>query len=224
MNWYTERSPRAAPRDPGRWLPTALGADEPRPEQPPILFGEPELARIAAAAAHRARQAADADLAAQSAARQAAALETLAAALAEDRRAQRRDTVAALRRTIDLATALARAGLPRDGQAPALLERFADLLAEVPGPVRLRVPPALAESLRPLLPEIAARAGLAEPPELEPDPLLPEGAATVHWPGGWLEQDPDALAASVAALLAAQVGAAPEPTIPGGDPHDAEPV
>ena len=32
----------------------------------------------------------------------------------------------------------------------------------------------------------ASRASL----ELEPDPRLPEGAAQLLWPGGWLEHDP----------------------------------
>ena len=59
-----------------------------------------------------------------------------------------------------------------------------------PATARLVVAPNVAEGLRPLLPELAARAGLAGSLELEADPRLPEGAAQLIWPGGWLEHDP----------------------------------
>ena len=68
---------------------------------------------------------------------------------------------------------------------------------------RLVVSPNAVEGLRPLLPELAARAGFAGSLELESDPRLPEGAAQLLWPGGWLEHDPATVAARVAELLAA---------------------
>jgi flagellar biosynthesis/type III secretory pathway protein FliH len=221
MNWFTEPA-RSTAAVATPWLPGGLAAgigDVPREAPPPLAFDEGELARIAAAASLRARQDADAAHAADPATRHARALERLAEALEAARREQVHATSADLRRTIELAAALARTAAPAAGDAQALAERYADLLAGVDGPATLIVPPAAAAELRPLLADIAAAAGLAGGLELAADPALPEGAARVSWPGGWLEQDPAALAQRLAALLAAHAHA-PHPPTDGADHAD----
>jgi hypothetical protein len=66
----------------------------------------------------------------------------------------------------------------------------------------------MAEALRPLLHEIAVEIGFKGSLELEADPRLPDGAAQLLWPGGWLELDPSALASRVSDLLAPYGGTA----------------
>ncbi len=217
MNWFTDGArvrgePAARP-----WQPENLAAltgdaaaEEEAPPIPGLFFDEHEVARIAATERLRERQAAEAAMDADPATRQARAMERLAQHLAEARREEVHDAETAMRQTIALAAAIARAAPCATDDAAALAARCGELLTAVAGPARLVLPPADAEELRPLMPELAARAGLADGLELEADPLLPPGAARLLWPGGWLEQDPAATAARLAALLAGH--GAPTPT------------
>ena len=227
MSWFTDR-PRPAPGAASLpWRPGALAGlagdldlDLPPAPAPALAFDEGDLARVVAAAHRRGREAAMAELAADPAVRMSRALERLAAVLAEQAHAARADAAAEVRRTVTLAAAIARALPHTVGDPAALARRCADLLAGLDGPVRLVLPPAEAEQLSPLLPELARGAGLAGPLELEADALLPPGAARLTWPGGWLEQDPIAAAARVAALLDGH-GAAPDhPPAVGADDAD----
>ena len=226
MSWFTERPRPAADLAAVPWLPSSLldGGDAAEAEAPipPLSFDERELARIAAASSLQGRHAAEAAIAADPATRLAQAVERLAQALDDCRSHELQAGAAMVGRTVALAAAIARAMPDRLGDLPALATRCAVLLAGIEGPARLILPAAEAEALRPLLPEIAARAGLAGGLELEPDPLLPPGAIRLIWPDGWLEQDPAALAARVAALLAAHDPPAP-PTRADGARDDLEP-
>jgi hypothetical protein len=208
------------------WLPGSLavaggGATEEDLPPPALAFDEHELARIAALVSPRGRQAAEAAMVADPSTRLAQAMEQLAEVLADRRRHELQDGTVEMRRILALAAAIARV-MPRTAHdATALTTRCAELLAGVTEPARLVLPAADAQELRPLLPELADRAGLVGGLELEDDPLLPPGAVRLLWPGGWLEQDPAATAARVAALLAAHGG--PEPsasTIGADDAHD----
>ena len=162
------------------------------------------MARMAIAVSLRARQDAQAACAADPAARLAQALEQVAEALADAGRRQAQEDATAIRQTVELAAAIARAAGPVDSANSTIADRIGDMLAGLDGPAaaRLVVSPNAVEGLRPLLPELAARAGLAGSLELESDPRLPEGAAQLLWPGGWHEHDPGTVA-RVAELLAA---------------------
>lgn len=228
MSWFTDR-PRVDPAMTARpWLPRSLSvgaeaspADE--PPVPPLAFGEGEMARVAAAVVLRARREATAACAADPATRLAAALELMSEALAEANRRQVQEDAASMRRTLELAAAIARAAGLNGGGSHVLTDLVESMVAgwDRPGPVQLRLAPNLAAALHPLLPEVSARAGVSGSIELEPDPGLPEGAMRLHWPGGWLEHDPPALAARVAELLAAHAIQDRHPAIPGHtDEHD----
>lgn len=228
MSWFTDR-PHATAAAPARpWLPCTLptAVDGWQDGEPPttsqIAFDEDEMARIAAAMSLRARQDAQAACAADPATRLAQALERMAEALAEAGQRQAREDAAAMHRTVELAAAIARAAGPAAADARALADRIGDMLAGVDGPpaAKLVVAPSDVAGLRPLLPEIAARAGYAGSLELEPDLRLPDGAARLLWPGGWLEHDPATLAARVAELLAAHD---PQPPSTATDGIDHEP-
>ena len=210
------------------WLPRSLSvgveaapADE--PPAPPLVFGEGEMARVAAAVVLSARREAAATCAADPATRLAAALELMSAALAEANRREVQEYAGSMHRTLELAAAIARAAGPKVGDTHVLTALVEAMLAacEQPGPVQLRLAPNLAAALHPHLPELAVRAGISGGIELEPDPGLPEGAVRLLWPGAWLEHDPPALAARVAELLAAHAVHDRHPAIPGHtDEHD----
>jgi hypothetical protein len=227
MSWFTDRPHTAAAASAKPWLPRSLasGGDTWRdggpPPTPPLAFDESEMARMAAAMSLRARQDAQAACAADPAIRLAHALERMAEALADGGRRHAREDAAAMRRTVELAAAIARAAVPGAGDSRALADRIGEMLAGLDGPpaARLVVAPTAVDDLRPLLPELAARAGFAGGLELEPDPRLPEGAAQLLWPGGWLEHDPAALAARAAELLAAH-GPQPPPAATEETDHE----
>ena len=207
------------------WRPGALAGAAAELELAPapvpaLAFDEGDLARVVSAAHRSGRAAAMAEVAGDPALRLSAALERLAAAVAEQGRREHAAAAAEIRRTVALAAAIARA-MPRAiGDPAALAERCAELLAGLDGPVRLLLPPAEAEALRPLLPDLAHRAGLADRLELAADAQLPPGALRLTWPGGWLEQDPDAAAARVAALLDGHGAAPATPSVAGAEHAD----
>jgi hypothetical protein len=230
MSWYTDRPDAVAAAAARPWLPRSLAAGddgwhgaEP-PAAPPLAFDEGEMARMAAAMSLRAREAAQAACTADPATQLARAMERLADGLTEAHRRQAQDDGAAIRRTIALAAAIARAAGPAGGDAQALAGRVGAMLAELDGPsaAKLVVAPAAADGLRPLLPELAARARLTGGLELETDPRLPAGAVQLLWPGGWLEHDPDAVAKRVAEILAAH--APTPPTAIDGSEHEHDPA
>jgi hypothetical protein len=187
------------------------------------VFGESDLARVAAATSLHAAHEARAGLAADPTMRLAEAVERMAEALAAGQQRHADADATALRRTIALAQAIARVVAPSTGALTTLEDRLAGLLATVgePPTARLVVAASLAESLRPVLPQIAARAGFTGALELEADARLAEGAARLVWPGGWLEHDPEALAARVATLLAAHASV-PQPTTIEGSADEPE--
>lgn len=229
MSWFTERLGAGAAPTARPWVPlptpTALGAgaDCPPPPTPLLAFGESDLARIAAATSLQAANEARAGLAADPTMRLAEAIERMAEELAAAARRHAEADAAALRCAIALARAIARVVAPTAGALTTLEDRLTGLLATVGEPLtaRLVVAASLAESLRPALPQIAARAGFTGTLELQADARLAEGAARLVWPGGWLELDPDALAARVAALLAAHASV-PQPSSSDGSADASE--
>ena len=222
MSWFTERTfrPVTAARP---WLPPRLAAvdepDEAAPPQPALCFDEADLARMAGGLVERGR--CEARLAAAEAphARQAAAVARAAEALATavDRRA--RDEKDAVAQLVALAAAVAKALGPTARDPAGLAELAEAMLAGLDAPTaRLSAPPATIECLSPVLAEIRARAGFAGILELEADERLADGALRLVWPEGWLERDPAEAGRQVAALLdSLRAGATAHATLqPGG--------
>ena len=146
----------------------------------------------------RARQDAQAACAADPATRLAQALERMAEALADAGRRQAQEDAAAIRRTVELAAAIARAAAPADRPPSALADRIGEMLAGLDGPAaaRLVVAPLPWRNCARCCPSSPPAPGFAGSLELEADPRLPEGAAQLLWPGGWLEHDPGDVAAA----------------------------
>ena len=207
--WPARPAPdRPRPPHPPAW-PRAAGASDvpatPRADAG-LRFDEAELARLAAAAASRAVEAARGTAAALED-RRAAALACLTAALAEaagrraGARSRERAALAALVGAVLRAVAAERTRL---GDARAL-DLVARLLVEPPAGVEatLRVDPVAAETLRDRLPELARTAGFAGALELVADPDLAPGGARLVWAEGWVEHAPDRIERLIGQAVAA---------------------
>jgi flagellar biosynthesis/type III secretory pathway protein FliH len=165
------------------------------------VFGEAEIARVAAAAADRATRQARAELERGLEAKRAEALDRAAASLAEIAASRRREAAGARDQVLALAGAIAEAvAAERD-----VAEAVRGALEALPGApaVRVLVDDLAAAPLRASLPKIAARAGFAGGIEVIADPRVVPGSAQVVGAGGWLEHDPARIRARVAAALAA---------------------
>jgi flagellar assembly protein FliH len=191
-----------------------------------LTFDEDEVAALAAAVAagwsRQGRQAAELDLAA----RQAAALEQVAEALAATARGRLQAHERVRDEVIRLAEAIAHAlvpSLPEDhgGGAAAAVSGLLRTLPDPIASVQVVVDALAAEPLRARLPDIAARAGFTGSLEILADPQLPPGAVQLRWPGGWSEHVPAQVAGEIARLLAAHRAAGPD--LAGGLTADAAP-
>jgi hypothetical protein len=170
-------------------------------QTPALVFGEADIARVAAAAADRATRRALAELERGLEAKRAEALDRAAASLAEIAASRHGEAAGARDQVVALAAAIAEAVRPgRD-----VAEAIGAALEALPGAaaVRVLVDDLAAAPLRASLPEIAARAGFAGGVEIVADPRLAPGSVQVVGPGGWLEHDPVRIRERVAEALAA---------------------
>src|SRR5690606_17752843 len=231
--------PRGGPGRPAPFeLPSLERSPAPIPSEPVLpppapTFSEAELGeRIAAAVAEAETATAArvrAELDASIAARQAAALERIAAELATHQ--ARFDGWIAARATAsrELALALAQALVPRalERQPLADIEAMVrDLLERLEHQPRLTLalPPDLADQGRRLLERLAGQVGYRGELLVEPDPSLATGDARLHWQGGGAERDLAELERAAIALVDAwlpETAAEPWPTDPSVSNVDA---
>ena len=154
------------------------------------------------------------------AARQAAALERIAAELGAHQAALDRAIAARASASRELALALARALVPRALERQPLADIEAmlrDLLIRLEGEPRLTLalPPALVEAVQRLAVQSAAEAGYRGELVVEADPRLGPGDARLSWPGGTAERDLGRLEREAVAVLDAwllEVPTEPRPT------------
>lgn len=209
------------------WPPAPLAASEPvegpsfrepvaEPAPTPgLVFDEPELARLTAAAA--AAAAAEARRAAlqEVAARELATLEDLATTLGALRQVLREDGLTARCQLARVAVAIARAfavGAP--DRASAAVTAMLDGLPEIAA-ARLVVDPGTAAVLEIRLPDLARRAGFPITLEVDTGGQRAPGAMHLLWDGGWADHDPGEIGRRIAELFA--VHAAPQS---GGETGD----
>ena len=180
----------------------------------PLLFGEDEVAHIAATAAHEATAVARAAAARGQEAAQNAALAAIAQTLATMAQGRVADEAAELSRARRLVRAVldAVAGAHLASAGETFLPLLADMLRELPeaAALTLHVHPDLVEPLRARLPDLARRAGLAGPLEIRGEPSLELAGVRLTWAEGWIEHLP----AEIERRLAEQLRAAgPAPSL-----------
>jgi hypothetical protein len=176
----------------------------PRPDArriTPLVFGEADVARVAAAAADRATRRARAELERGLEAKRAEALDRAAASLAEILALRRREAAGARDQVIALVAAIA-GGLATGRDVAEAVGAALEALPGAPT-VRVLVDGLAAAPLRASLPEIAARAGFAGGIEVVADPRLAPGSVQLVGAGGWLEHDPVRVREQISAALAA---------------------
>jgi hypothetical protein len=208
----------------------ATGLDSTPPAR---TFSQADLDAALAAARAEAAAATEigvrAELEAAMAARQAAALERIAAGLAPLQAAFEQALAARAAASRDLALALARALVPRALERQPLADIEAmlrDLLVRLEGEPRmtLALPPALLEAGRQTLGPIAAQVGYRGELTIEPDQTLGPGDARLAWRGGRAERDLVELERAATALVDAWLPAsAAEPWPIDGDMNGAMP-
>jgi flagellar biosynthesis/type III secretory pathway protein FliH len=191
-----------------------------------LVFGEADVARVAAAAADRATRRARAELERGLEAKRAEALDRAAASLVEILASRRREAAGARDQVIALAAAIVGTGATERDVAEAVgaaLEALPEALPGAPA-VRVLVDDLAAASLRASLPGIAARAGFAGGIEIVADPRLPPGSVQLVGARGWLEHDPVRIREQIAAALAAHRSTERTADEPLAEPAHARPA
>jgi hypothetical protein len=193
----------------------------PRPDArpvPPLVFGEADIARVAAAAADRAARRTRAELARGLEAKRAEALDRAASSLAGILASRQHEATDARDQVIALAAVIAGTVATDRRDVAEAVGAALDALPGAPT-VRVSVDGLAAAPLRASLPEIAARASFAGGIEIVADSRLTPGAVQVVGAGGWLEHDPARVRERVAAALAAH-----RPTDTTADEPSTEPA
>jgi hypothetical protein len=189
---------------------------------PPLVFGEADIARVAAAAADRAARRTRAELERGLEAKRAEALDRAASSLAGILASRRREAAGARDQVVALAAVIAGTVATDRRDVAEAVGAALDALPGAPK-VRVSVDDFAAAPLRASLPGIAARAGFAGGVEIVADPRLTSGAVGVVGAGGWLEHDPARVRERVAAALAAHRPTGTTADEPSTEPTHARP-